>query len=170
MPSDFAIGDVFISQPGKSVTDLPPGMKDLLQSSASITDQEELVLFFYYRLTNKYRGQRLLTWLRLDRFLITDLDTLWNIEGFLHCNHMNYIMRTLLVASGKFSSESIRSRWTQIWLLSPHQYLEISLSSGKILNVDMWGRSYGIPFGSYAHGISGGGSLLRALPEIQKAD
>lgn len=135
---------------------LPEEMKVLVQEIAKRPNQKEALRYAYDALSEKYRGYRMLTFLRLDRFLITDVETLWQKDGFLHCNHMNYLLRTLLVASGKFTFEDIEARWTQIWFFSSHQYLVISLETGEKVEIDLWGRAYSIPFGSHAHGLQGG--------------
>lgn len=157
MKASFRIIDPFLLYP--PVVDLkalPQEMQPIANEISRIEDQQTAVRYAYDILSKKYRGFRFLTFLRLDRFFITDLSTLWEISGFLHCNHSNYLLRTLLIASGKFSPEDIRSRWTQIWYFSPHQYLDIKLANGTILSVDLWGKAYNIPFGSYAHGFQGG--------------
>lgn len=143
------------------VESLPEEMKVLAQEIAKRPNQIEALRYAYEALSQKYRGYRILTFLRLDRFFVVDVDTLWQKKGFLHCNHMNYLLRTLLVASGKFTLEAFEARWTQIWLFSPHQYVVITLENDKQVEVDLWGRVYGIPFGNHAHGLQGGSLFAR---------
>lgn len=157
MKASFKIIDPFLSRP--PVVDsqnLPQEIQSLAREIGATENQEVALRYAYAALSQKYRGSRFWTFLRLDRFFITDLSTLWRINGFLHCHHLNYLLRTLLIASGKFSPEDIRSHWTHIWYFSPHQYLDIRLSNGTTLSVDLWGKTYGIPFGSYAHGFQSG--------------
>lgn len=139
---------------------LPEEMQNIAKDVAEVKSQQEAVRRVYDILAAKYRGYRLLTFLRPDRLFLHTLDDLWGIRGFLHCHHLNYLFRTLLVVSGKFSSADIHTRWTWIWFFSPHQYLEIYLKDGgKIIRVDLWGKAYGIPFGEYAHGFHAGSIL-----------
>ena len=153
----FSFADPWLRRPSTVVSvNLPEEMKVLAQEIAKRPNQREALQYVYDALSEKYRGYRILTFMRLDRFLITEIGKLWRIQGFLHCNHMNYLRRTLLLASGKFAPEAIEARWTQIWLFSPHQYLIITLENGERVEVDLWGRVYGIPFGSHAHGFQGG--------------
>lgn len=157
MQASFRIIDPFLSHPPViDLEALPQGMQIIASEISQIEDQRAAIRYAYDTLSKKYRGFRFLTFLRLDRFFITDLSPLWEINGFLHCNHLNYLLRTLLVASGKFSSDDIRSHWTHIWYFSPHQYLDIKLTNDTILSVDLWGKVYGVPFGAYAHGFQGG--------------
>lgn len=135
---------------------LPQEMRGLIDEMRKIDDQEAVVRYAYDVLVKKYRGYRLLTFLRVDRFFVTDMETLWKKQGFLHCHQLNYLLRTLLIASGIFSSADIEARWTNIWFCSPHQYLVVRLRSGAVLYVDVWSYAYGIPFGMYAHGFQSG--------------
>lgn len=135
---------------------LPPSLQTLVKAVAGEPTQEAALQHVYEALGAKYRGYRILTALRLDRFFIRDIEQLWNLHGFLHCNHMNYLLRTVLVASRKFTEREIESCWTQIWLFSPHQYLKIHLHAGSVYEIDLWGKAYGIPFGSHAHGLKSG--------------
>jgi hypothetical protein len=132
-------------------------MESLAQFSERLSrlpTQEACLEIAYAELTKKYRGYRLRTYLRFWELLERDLEKLWAREGFLHCTHMNRLLLEVLVQSGHFKPEDLRTRWTLVWLLSPHQYLEVHLASGKRVSVDIWGKAYGISFGDYAHGFN----------------
>lgn len=157
MKNTFSILDPFLRMPyAPKKETLPEGMRDLTDEIARACDQHEALRYAYEALAKKYRGYHLLTLLRLDRFFITDIETLWQKKGFLHCHHMNYLLRTLLVASGQFIQEEIEAHWTTLWFVSPHQYLAVRLKNGAVVTVDLWGKAFGIPFGSYAHGFQAG--------------
>jgi len=152
----------FLKQPGVLAPDaLPEEMQALAQEIAKQASQEAALRYTYEALGKKYRGYRVLTFLRMDRLFITDIGTLWKKQGFLHCHHMNYLLRTLLVASGQFAPEDIDVCWTQIWFFSPHQYLVATLKNGEKRAIDLWARAYGIPFGKHAHGFQGGSFLAK---------
>lgn len=162
MHASFRIIDPFLTRPPvMTLENLPEEIKSLVNEIAQIEDQQTAVRYAYDALSKKYRGFRLFTFLRPDRFFITNLSVLWKKTGFLHCNHLNYLLRTILVASKKFSPENIEARWTQIWFFSPHQYLVFHLKNGATLSVDLWGKVYGIPFGKYASGLHSG-SILKS--------
>lgn len=135
---------------------LPLTLQVLVREVAAQPTQEAALRYAYDALAARYRGYRILTALRLDRFLISNLEKLWQLEGFIHCNHMNYLLRTMLVASGQCATTDIEACWTQIWFFSPHQYLKVHLRDGSIREVDLWGKAYGIPFGEHAHGLKSG--------------
>ncbi len=136
--------------------DLPEEMRMLVDEIAKRGSQERALDFVYGVLGEKYRGYRILTFLRLDRWFVSDLAMLWGIKGFLHCHQMNYLLRVLLIASGQFTPEAITVKWTQVWFVSPHQYLVVTLENGEKIEVDLWGKTYGVPFGSHAHGFQSG--------------
>jgi hypothetical protein len=47
----------------------------------------------------------------------------------------------------------VHLKWTQIWYISPHQYLQIRVDNNEWINVDVWANVYDIKFGDYAHGF-----------------
>lgn len=157
MSSNFRIIDPFLATPRTpDLTSLPREMQSLVKQVAEQKDQLTAAHYLYNALNQKYRGYRIFTFLRLDRFFITNLSTLWNKQGFLHCNHLNYLFRTILLASKQFLPDSVQAHWTQVWFFSPHQYLSLSLDDGRVVEVDLWGKAYGVPFGSHAHGLRSG--------------
>lgn len=135
---------------------LPVEMQQLVAEVAHCEEQDKALHMAYEALSKRYEGYRILTALRLDRFFIRSLEKLWQLQGFLHCHHMNYLLRTVLVASGKFTPSDIEACWTQIWFFSPHQYLKAHMHDGKVCEVDLWGKAYGIHLGEHAHGLHGG--------------
>ena len=157
MSASFRLVDPFLKWPKiLAVENLPDEMQILTRQIAAGKSQKEALRFAYEMLSKKYRGYRLMTFFRLDRLFLSDLATLWKNEGFLQCHHMNYLLRTLLVVSGQFSADDIESCWTRIWFVSPHQYLVVTFNDGTKVEVDLWARVYGIPFGAHAHGFHGG--------------
>ena len=104
-------------------------------------------------LTTKYRGYRLKTLTRIWELYESNVNRLWARNGFLHCSTLNYLMKILLVESDKFELEDIRFRWTQTNYLSPHQYMEVRVGDTRWIEVDLWGKAYGVKFGKHAHGF-----------------
>lgn len=138
------------------IAGMSQSFQELARQVATQSTQEVALRCAYDALAAKYRGYRMRTFLRIDRLFIHDFESLWRRNGFLHCHHMNYLLRTLLVSSGQFENIAITGHWTQIWILSPHQYLSVELKNGNEIEVDLWGAAYGIPFGEHAHGFAGG--------------
>jgi hypothetical protein len=134
---------------------LPDGLEQEIAKLKEGESQEEIIRKAYELLTQKYRGYRIKTLTRLPELFDVDVEHLWARRGFLHRTNMNYLMKLVLVGTGRFASEDIQARWTAIHYCSPHQYLKIRIEAGWIA-VDVWGRAYGIPFGGYAHGLHAG--------------
>lgn len=131
---------------------LPHEMQVAVDDLKKSSDKEECLKKAYEILNRKYRGYRVKTYIRLFDLFTTDIEKLWNTKGFLHCTNINYVMRTLLIKSGYFQESDIRLRWTPIWYVSPHQYLQVRIDD-KWVDIDIWAYAYGIRFGDHAHGF-----------------
>ena len=148
------------------VCDIIPASKKLIMDNRTISEvieslkktksKEECLKKAYDILSEKYRGHRLVTYLKIHYLLLKDLNKIWGKSGFLPCTTLNYLLKNLLIKSGWFSESDIKIKWALIWFFSPHQYLSVRISKEKSINVDLWGRAYGIKFGDYAHGLRSG--------------
>ncbi len=127
-------------------------MQDVIQILRQTKTDEECLRAAYDILTAKYHGDRLKTVTRLLGLLPHSAYRLWARSGFMHCTHLNKLLRILLVQSGHFSGDAIRTRWTLLWWFSPHEYAVVTLRDGRQIAVDVWAHVYGIPFGDHAHG------------------
>lgn len=116
------------------------------------SDKRECLKKAYDILSEKYHGQRVATYLKLFVVLSRSIEGLWQRNGFMHCTNINFLLRFLLVKSGHFSEQDVRLRWTTIWYISPHQYVQVN-TDGQWINIDIWAKTYGIKFGDYAHGF-----------------
>lgn len=132
---------------------LPTDMFNLINQLKKSKSKRDCLKKTYSALTSKYRGYAFKTYFRFFDIFTSDTNKLWAKSGFLHCSKLNFLMRILLVKSGHFQNEDIKTKWTLVWYLSPHQYLQIRLNDNEYINIDMWGKAYGIPFGDYAHGF-----------------
>ncbi len=132
---------------------LPDEMQEVVDEIKNFSNKKDCLKKVYEILIVKYRGYRMKTYLKLFDIFERDINILWNKNGFLHCNNINYVMRTLLVKSNFFKEKDIRLKWTQVWYISPHQYIQVKIDD-KWVNVDIWSKIYGIEFGDYAHGFN----------------
>lgn len=106
----------------------------------------------YELITATHYGDRYKTITRLWELWPSDMETLWNRPGFLHCTNFNRLLRALLLKSGHFKPAEIRYRWTNFQYHSIHQYLRVDVATNETIAVDAWARRYGLPLGEYAHG------------------
>ena len=133
--------------------ELPRGMEDLIKELKKSKTKKACIKKAYSALLKKYRGYRFYTYIRFFDLFVYDINEIWDKEGFVHCIVLNYLMRTLLIKSGLFDEDDIKLKWTVVWYISPHQYLRIKISQNEFINLDLWGKAYGISFGDYAHGF-----------------
>lgn len=131
---------------------VPDDMRRAIDELKRAKNKSDCLRRGYEILIGKYRGYRLKTYLRLGEVFGVDIDELWNKKDFLHCTNINFLMRILLIESGHFREDEVRIRWTLVWYISPHQYLQIKVDNSWV-NVDIWGYTHGIKFGDYAHGF-----------------
>ena len=130
---------------------LPEQMQETINELKKSLNKEDCLRCAYEILTAKYHGHRIKTYTRLFNVFSRDINKMWSKTGFLHCTNINYLMKTLLIKSGLFNDSDIALKWTMVWYVSPHQYIQVT--TNKKINIDIWGRSYGIKFGDYAHGF-----------------
>ncbi len=132
---------------------LPQGMEKAVSKIKSAAGRRQALETAYSILTNKYRGYKFMTYLKLWQLWETDVNKIWQRSGFLHCTTMNYLLRILLVKSGWFQEEDLRLKYAMIWYVSLHQYLEVRLAPYEWIKVDIWYHHYGKGLGDYGHGF-----------------
>lgn len=118
------------------------------------SSKQEYLRTAYDSITTQHISGRLGTFLRAHELFSRGAEDLWGRTGFMHCTNQNYLLALLLVKGGFFDESDIRLRWTTVNYISPHQYLTIKVADDKWVNVDCWGRHYGISYGNYAHGFN----------------
>lgn len=131
---------------------LPDKMLNVIAELKKSSNKEDCLKFAYEILNKKYRGYRVKTYIKIFDIFSKDITKIWQKNGFLHCTNINYVTRTLLVKSGHFNDNEIKIKWTFVWYISPHQYLQVKINNSRI-NIDIWGKVFGIKFGDYARGF-----------------
>lgn len=96
----------------------------------------------YAYVTSTYSGSRIRT---LGNFWVAFEDPINHVPGFLPCTCQNYILRTLLVKSGRFQESEIQVKVVPLNLFI-HQYLCVKIGSDTI-DVDPWSAFIGIQLG-----------------------
>lgn len=132
---------------------LPEEMESVIEELRGVIGKEECLRWAYEIMIQRYRGYRFRTYWRFGEAFETDVEKLWQKTGFLHCHNMNYLFRILLVKSGWFGDDDIKLKYSLVWYISPHQYLQIKLDDNSFINVDIWNHNYGKKFGDYARGF-----------------
>lgn len=136
--------------------ELPEDLELKINALKQYKTKSEALLKAYTLLTVRYRGYRLKTVTHLPDLVNVDIAKMWERSGFLHCTKLNYLLRILLINSGQFTEDEINLKWTTINFLSPHQYARVRIDGERWINIDLWGKAYGIKFGDYGHGFHSG--------------
>ncbi|MCX6793026.1 MAG: hypothetical protein NTY12_03285 [Candidatus Falkowbacteria bacterium] len=132
-------------------TNIQLNLEDLLNNLKKSDTKLDCLKLAYNIISKRYHGQRLYTVTHLFNIFNNNIEHLLQSSGTMHCTNINHLLRFLLISSGIFSKEDIKTRWTLLWFISPHQYLEVKTEDG-LVKVDIWARNFGIEFGDYAHG------------------
>jgi hypothetical protein len=119
----------------------------------NLPNKEACLRAAYDTLTAKYRGYRGRTYIHILDLFSHDINRLWRKEGFLHCTNLNVLLAILLLESGHFKVADITFHWTTVYGISPHQFTRVRLSGDKLVDIDLWGKAYGVRFGRHAHGF-----------------
>ncbi len=131
---------------------LPCEMQGIIVELKKSSNKEDCLGRAYEILSKKYRGYRVKTYTRIFEIFCKDILRLWQKNGFLHCTNINYVLRILLIKSEFFNDAEIKIKWALVWYISPHQYLQIKVNNNWV-NIDIWGKAFGIKFGDYSRGF-----------------
>ncbi|MDH4330582.1 MAG: hypothetical protein OEV93_03465 [Candidatus Moranbacteria bacterium] len=132
--------------------DLPQEMQEIILELNKSTSKKECLKKAYDAMISRYRGHRWATITHLSNLFDYDPESLWN-KKILICTNINHLMKILLINSKFFEEKDVEKKWTLIWFFSPHQYLRVHLENPGHINVDVWGKAYGVKFGEYSHGF-----------------
>ncbi len=100
-----------------------------------------------YILSTAHCG-RVITLARVDLAFERDTKKLLARRGFMHCHHLNHLMRLMLARSSLFTDEDIRLKLTFL-NFNIHQYLQVKVA-GQWYDVDLGGDHMGVPLGKHA--------------------
>lgn len=132
---------------------LPENLKkDLKRIGASYNKKEDLLkaVVNYMVVEKGLYGKPRQVFRRFSYLFESKFDKLWNGDGFLHCHQHNFVLRSLLLETGKFSEEDIVPIITNC-IFNIHQYTEINISddenSKKIIKIDTFAFSSGYKYG-----------------------
>ncbi len=132
---------------------IPDAMQKIAEELGRSVNKEDCLKRAYEIMTQKFRGYRFRTYIKIHLAFEADLEKLWARAGFMHCHTMNYLLRVLLIKSGWFDDLDIQFGYSLVWYVSPHQYLCVRVGDDQYINVDVWNHHYGKKFGDYARGF-----------------
>lgn len=146
----WVVARLIVPNLGFSKQSLPDVLPEALNATISrlntiaTTDRDFLVRAYDY-VTSTYTGSRLKTLTQCWRAFGNPYQ---KSPGFLPCTVQNYILRTILVKSGRFSEHEIQIQTVPLNLFI-HQYLNVYVD-GTWIAVDPWSHFLGIPLGKHS--------------------
>ncbi len=132
---------------------VPISLPDDLQNEVDALNKKstsdlDYIKHAYHYITTKYYAGRFKTVVNA-RFAFDDPFS--HPHGYLPCHLQNYILKIMLIKSGRFESRDIKSI-TVFLNFFIHQYLKVHVD-GRWINVDPAGTCLGVPFGQRAIGF-----------------
>jgi hypothetical protein len=121
--------------PSNIPTELNDKINELNKSSKN---NREFLENTYNYITNIYFGNRTKTITQFWRAFGNIFD---KAPGFLPCTGQNYLLRTILIKSGRFSEDDIETKIVPLNLFI-HQYLKIRIDN-QWIDVDPWSHFIG---------------------------
>jgi hypothetical protein len=132
---------------------IPEDLQKVINRLKKSKNKEACVRKAYDELTKKHRGYRLGIIIYIHHLFVRDLNKLWNGSYGLLCTSLNYLLVVMLIKSGFFKPEEVKYKWSMIWYVAPHQYINVKIDKKRSINIDPWGQANGIKFGEYACGF-----------------
>ena len=144
--------------PAKLPKEMEDEVKKLKKTKSKLECLREAFNFVSKRLVRK-KHQAIL---KYPRLFVTNVYNLWEFtkkDKILHCCQMNYLLRILLIKSGKFKEREIGLVNCIHVCFMYHQYMKIKINHDWV-NVDLWFHPYGVPLGKHKR------VLIRIWPTI----
>lgn len=129
-----------------------PGLLKAIAKVKASKSQRDALETAYDIVTTRYGGKRFHTYLFFWKAFQKNPNRLWERNEFLHCTHMNYLLRLLLIESGWFKEREIKLGYALVWYVSIHQYLKVKVGE-KWTAVDPWLDAFGGEIGEFRHGF-----------------
>lgn len=132
---------------------IPQQLSEAAKQLASETRTKyELVQAAAYYLLSQNHGGRFSALMHARLAFESHVSKLLRREGFMHAHHLNYLLRILLVESGRIPNEDIRTRVT-FFNFQAHEYLQVRIA-GQWYDVDLAAEFFHVPLGRHAWGFA----------------
>jgi hypothetical protein len=105
-------------------------------------DDRQFLTFVYEYITQTYTGSRIKT---ITHFWTAFQDPLQARTGFLPCTAQNFLLRTILIKSNRFTESDIQVKVIPLNFFI-HQYLRVRIGS-EVIDVDPWSHFLGVKLG-----------------------
>ncbi|MCF7795003.1 hypothetical protein K9M50_01420 [Patescibacteria group bacterium] len=125
---------------------------NIIEHLNSCNNKEEALKEAYNIIATRFKSSRFKLFIRVKRGFMKNPEKMWQ-KKFLYCYQDNYLLRLFLVKSKWFKDEDIKLKFSFVYYIIPHQYLKIKIDDNQYMNVDPWGRDYGVKLGDYLYGF-----------------
>ena len=113
---------------------IPEHLEKVIQDlNSRASDDEDYLFKTYEYVTKRFVGNRPKT---VTQFWKAFQDPLKQKDGFLHCMGQNFILRTMLIKSGRFREQDVKVK-TEALHIFIHQYLLVHIGDCK-MQIDPW--------------------------------
>ncbi|MEK7155354.1 MAG: hypothetical protein AAB734_00585 [Patescibacteria group bacterium] len=122
---------------------VPESLMDTISKiDGESVDKHDFLRRCYEHVTKKYYGSRVKT---VTHFWTAFKNPVNQSPGFMPCTNQNYLLRLMLVKSGRFQESDIKVKVIPLNLFV-HQYLRVRVG-GEWIDVDPWSSFIGVPLG-----------------------
>ena len=142
----------FLFEKEKIPDKLPDELNKEIEILKKLKTKEEVLKHAFNFLTSKYKSKHFIAIFYPKEIFTRDIFKIWVKKKYMICTHSNFVLRILLIKSGKFKEKDIIQKIGSIFYISTHQYFKINIGK-KWLNVDVWGKGQGIRLGDYGSGF-----------------
>lgn len=128
---------------------IPKEMQDFADKLSRLKSKEKCLRSAYDFIRGKFTARKLSTFTKFNRLFVKDIFKLWKYskkDKFLHCTQQNFLLRVLLIKSGKFKEKDIHLKNFIHTKFFVHQFLRVKVDKKWII-VDVWFSYLGVPFG-----------------------
>ncbi|MFH1592694.1 MAG: hypothetical protein ABIB47_04995 [Candidatus Woesearchaeota archaeon] len=129
---------------------LPKELKKEISKLRKIKAKKKVILESLNFIKKNFESNSLLLFLKLHRHYYKDLSSILKKRGFFPCHILAFILRVLLIESGRFKEEDIKVHYT-FYSGIIHEYLKVFVKNNWV-NVDPWAYNQGVPFGKFGMG------------------
>jgi hypothetical protein len=126
--------------------DIPQDMWEKIKTNNKSETKLDYLKYSYYEVGNRYTSEpRYYLREPYSKFWVTDVKEIWEGTADRPSTVQNYMLKLLLVKSGKFSEEDIVGI-NMYYGITPHQYLKVKIN-GEWIDVDVWDKEQPHKFG-----------------------
>jgi hypothetical protein len=138
------------------LTELPQkSLEDIKILSEQNPEDVDFIESIYHNITKKFKGKKLCFIRYFTKNFIFNPKKILSLENdCLPCQQYNKLFQSYLLSSGRFTKDQIKTQFTnKLPKVLIHVYTEVTLKDNTKINVDLWGKDFGVPFNKTIHDV-----------------